>query len=402
MAHCAVCHNTVKLYSCECGKKIYCSEICQIFDFERHAITCSISGVSPSQLQRFTPAEQVWIEQFEYLTDKYGPTLKFVFSLKKESERVDRLLLCLSEWMKGLVKFTKKPEFIITLEKIPTTSSLRTILLAPFLNNDPNFLTLATRLSKLQFPREFIELFRYPLTQRALFDMTLYWKWYKVKANYVSAPLEKWSIIQGASNEMLPFLNWGQQKMKKPIAIPVIRYQFNKTRGLYYNPGNQAYGGTFFYFEPSSPAFLVTMDSVVAAPNKIYALNVLNVPLDQVLKIGREKGLENTLNGGFGASTRFEIVTRTFHEEFGYVINTFEELIRLFYEIPAITYPTKECLAAWWAVEDAFDQFLWNSCINAGVSILILTRMAGYTRLISEVLATDARERLFRDMYIVE
>lgn len=404
MPHCAVCFSTQELFQCACEKKIYCSTVCQKLDFDRHSITCSIDGkIALTYLNRFSENGALVVVELERLCDMYGPSLKFLFSMKEDKGvSVQHMQSTLKAWMQELVNFCNLPETIQTIESIPVSSNLHTLLVVPFLNRDNNFSNLASALLSVGFAPQFIALLKYPTTGRPLFDMTLYAKWYtNGNINYIDAPKKKWEIIKGAGNEMLPFLSWGYYNFKTHLAMPVSRYQYSEHQGLYYNQADKRYGGTFFYFEPDSPAYLEFSHDVFVAPNKINAFNQLGWNYEKLLETALDLQFDKYLEQEFEGSTRFEIVREELFNAFGYQITTFNELLRLFWDIPAITYPTDIFKRAWWSVEDYFDQLLWQECQRNLVSTLILTRMAGYSRMICEVLMMEDRKHLFKNLYIV-
>lgn len=391
MIHCVVCH-AIGNFTCPCEKKIYCSQNCQALDFERHSLTCTILGKRNLQIERFSLDEQTYLQKFEKLLDRYGPTLKFIFTLRNErGEDVDRVLECLSVWMHKLIKFANDSNFISIVQKIPTSSYLRTLILSPFLNYDPRFVILSRRLAKMDFALAFIELLKYPRSQRTLSDMSIFWKWYNIQPQYIPMLQSNWSIVNIDEN-MLPIMKWGIQKAQNAIALPIARYQSSKTQGFYYHPTEkQNYTGTFFYFEIDSPAFLVTK-SILVAPNKIYAAKLLNIPFEEVIEIA---GFLIRKFEGYNLA----VFQKAFPE---YDLKTSIDLVRMFYDIPITSYRSDECMELWRSSEDSFDKPLWLYAIDNGVTTILLTHMVGTHRLVSEVFATQERHELFKNMYIVE
>lgn len=402
--HCAVCFGTQNLYSCECDMKIYCSSKCQNLDFDRHSITCNIGGRITPFLSRFLDNEILIVTEFERLTDLYGPAIKFLFSLpENQGLPTDEMRRYLGAWMKNLIDYCNTAEVLQTIESIPVKSHLRTLIVSPLLNRNNNFFQLADILSSIGINKDFLDLLKYPTTGRTLFDMTLYAKWYTHnRVKYIDEPRKNWEIITGAGSEMLPFLKWGIMKPTKKIAIPCSRYQFSKRQGLYYNQGERQYDGTFFYFEPDCPAYITFRNEIIVSPNKIYAFRLLGWSFerfwDESIVVQFDKMLAQEHDG----ELRFDVIAQELKQHFGYDVISYDEMIRLFYDIPSITYPSPRFRHFWWSIEDVFDQLLYHACVDAGVTGLLLTRMAGYSRTICELLAVDDRPSVFRTMYIVK
>lgn len=354
-------------------------------------------------MHRFSDDQLVILRDFERLCDIYGPSIKFLYSLNIDRGiSVQDMTHPLRLWMSELINMCNDNETIRVIESVPVSSHIRAVIVSPFLNRSNDFKSLSAVLLSIGLHEEFVNLLKYPTTSRTIFDMSLYAKWYNNgKINYVSAPKKKWEIIKGAGNEMLPLLTWGIKKSKPVIAIPVSRYQFSKRRGLYYNQAERQYEGTFFYFEPDSPAYLLFEYDILISPNKIYAFRLLGWDFQRLYESAVDLQFDRVLNQDFEGRKRLDVVCEELKEHFGYDVITFLELLQLFYDIPSITYPSARFKRAWWSVEDVFDQLLNNACIDGGVNAVLMTRMAGYSRHICELLLTDDRPSIFRTMRLV-
>lgn len=154
-------------------------------------------------------------------------------------------------------------------------------------------------------------------------------------------------------------------------AIPVIRYAEGMSRGLFYSSEthNDRYCGTFYYHEPDSDVYLLCNDIMITRNKYSTAIELRNI-IDK--------------NESIDYEFKSELIEK---------LQTFEEeninIIHLL-ETDMITNDVYNNIA--YAIEDVFDQVICEGLKMIGVEVLILTHMAGYTRLVSEVLDTRQRE----------
>ena len=158
--------------------------------------------------------------------------------------------------------------------------------------------------------------------------------------------------------------------------LPVVRYQLGMSRGGFCEEQDchTEYCGVFYYYEPYSPYWLRS-NSVLVVPNKIVAYHYLSQDPAKTLGIllfnGDEIQGENFLKDP--SNTRRVILAMLRNEHFDWNKHR----------------PT------FYATEDVFDQPLCLLAKKKKIDVILLTRMTGASRQVSEILDVRTKQESF-------
>lgn len=145
------------------------------------------------------------------------------------------------------------------------------------------------------------------------------------------------------------------------LVIPVMRYQ-RSTGSLYYDPSEESYCGTFYYFEPYSSIYLFC-NWVLVTDNKILAARELGMSIEEVAEILEEEVKE---------------------------IEDFWEGRRLI--------PLDD---EFYSYEDELDQDICKFAHEEGYEVIILKMMNGTNRYVTEILDVRSRSKSFQSLYLM-
>jgi len=411
---CLVCTNRAR-FRCACQKTYYCSRLCQGLDFGRHAPLCI--GVQ-IDARVFNQQEQAVIDEFIRVTQSHEDVIRY-FSMPVHGLHMGKIAIDTDETLKqliilqgnraeDLVRFLTWSSVDQILKTLPTTSQQRTTLLAPYLWTTIDNTELSGNHKYLGIPPAFTELLLYPRSKRPLFDMRLFWQWYNADEQWREEPAPDWTV---PPSQGLLLDNSIEGVVKdQTLSIPVLRLQEGMSRGAYYKKSTtQEFCGTFFYFEPDSPANLLSRTTLIAV-NKVRALQQLHVSLKQVIKIFyRSRWLIDTgmpLEADTGRSVAVEFARSILGADVP-ILGDFDTLREAIYPVVLQRLYNKNFdidrfHPLMYAFEDMFDQFLCKAADKAGIETVLLTRMTGKNRLVSEILDTRDRRTIFRNMWIRE
>ena len=144
------------------------------------------------------------------------------------------------------------------------------------------------------------------------------------------------------------------------IAVPVMRYQ-RSTGSLYYDPSEEEFCGTFYYFEFGSNIFLVAK-WILITNNKIIAAKELGMSIKEVAKLLDVKITE----------------------------------IEKFWEGELV--PLED---EYYAYEDELDQSICTLARKESYDIILLKMMNGTNRYVTEILDVRVRKDSFDSLYLV-
>ena len=194
--------------------------------------------------------------------------------------------------------------------------------------------------------------------------------------------------------------------------IPVIRYSSGATGSLFFQDQNpeKEYCGTFYYFEPHS-GYGLAYASILAARNKYQMAEKLIVQLQaEQMQLGDEDDIEymeqliEELEIG-------RINVRSILLENGKKTDDpvlyQRDTIRLlegyrgdWLDIgPDLRNESGRYISILYAIEDTLDQAICTAGYHMGYDILLLTHMAGSSRLVTEVLDTRSRADSLKNLF---
>lgn len=245
----------------------------------------------------------------------------------------------------------------------------------------------------------------------------------------------------------------GYVKIGTKTLFSVNRYSAGMSRGLYYDPDTTGheYCGTFYYYEPMSYIWLACEESkIIFFRNKVDAcirlynhifsiiigdekdidyydlgaydtylkynkdLNIIDVSLDDfdiMVKNVKDIDLDGSLISVTTQAKRyikdFSVkILNNFHKEFDMTRNS-QDLMNWYIGsksgvIPIAddyTYQGQYLSDLFYAEEDIFDQFICIFGKSLGIDIIFLEKMAGKTRVVSEILDTRSRKDSIDNLY---
>jgi hypothetical protein len=319
---------------------------------------------------------------------------------------------------------------IAALKAVPTTDHLKVELLQNYLLkeggkiDEPAYIGFPQHPPNgekiLIFPPEFWKQLFYAHSFRRLRDMTVFWQMY-ISADFKffrSEPKDAWRIVTSPSdNRLLASTETGIYQ--GPIwSIPIVRYQ-EGMRGLYHWDVNEKsrFCGTFFYFEPDSDSHLLTANLVVAK-NKFHACKLIGISAGELYDLYIGARIMTTPQ----SEAVMKLIFIEFLDEdwiFTGKLRTpgdnnqrmrLREFIRILYngELEPVDravgwkFDFETHYKELYAFEDELDQVLCNGAKKAGIDTVLLTRMTGNLRLVSEVLDVRERQTIFENMWIMQ
>jgi hypothetical protein len=188
--------------------------------------------------------------------------------------------------------------------------------------------------------------------------------------------------------------------------IPFLRYQRGMSRGLYMEQPveGHAWLGTFAYYDPDSPGLLRAMNALIAS-NKISALRMLGMPFSKLWKYCARLGvlMEHAapaleILGGSPEPTP-DGSSKEYADEI--LKNNTRSLLSAIYYGPELDYSDKDSLLHYmYAEEDVFDQILASYANDKNYDVVILKRMAGHSRQVTEMVDVRSRQTCFENLYL--
>lgn len=219
------------------------------------------------------------------------------------------------------------------------------------------------------------------------------------------------------------------------IYLPVIRYQYGMTRGGYYSEEseNKSWCGTFYYYEKEASTLLYAKTYTVFR-NKYDAFYQLKklVPVHTIYERLQQLGEEvetlkayshyhplfsdeytsNVINFFMEVMLGTRIKTLETYHKAKMLFNDYALRGKKVYLTPSVyadpeigslvdeITQSKRYITQAYADEDRFDQAICFLAKDLGIECIILTHMAGKTRIVSEVLDTRNRQESFNSIFI--
>jgi hypothetical protein len=315
---------------------------------------------------------------------------------------------------------------ISALKTIPATDHLKVELLQPYLLpenariDEPHIINRRDHPTKDQeiftFPPEFWKQLFYPRSFRRIRDMSKFWTMYvTVDFKYFrNGSKSDWRIPSTILDEPLLVSLPTTIYENTTWSIPVIRYQEGMS-GMYWGKSDpdQKFCGTFFYFEPDSDSHLLTTKLLVAK-NKFNACKLVGISVGKLY----DMYLSNWILGSYGDLIKLifiEFLKDEWIQSDTGLEPTHTNQLRWVRQFVRILYngelePVDKAVG-WifdfdthyrelYAFEDPLDQLLCDEAKAMGIDTILLTRMTGSTRLVSEVLDMRDRKTMFKQMWI--
>jgi hypothetical protein len=204
--------------------------------------------------------------------------------------------------------------------------------------------------------------------------------------------------------------------------IPVVRYSNGMRNGCYFDiDTSHHYLGTFYYWEPESTCYLrmgkkfdyfeSKFDCAIKMMNRLESENLKDTKLFEKL-IKFTKKILNDVSHALKNLEEFitfeKNVKRNHNDEDDIQMILYEDLGNLFMgtqpKYLPITLEYKSCLSGdymkslFYAVEDELDQILAQVLINFGYEVVVLGRMSGMFRVVSEVMDVRSRQISFDNL----
>jgi hypothetical protein len=320
------------------------------------------------------------------------------------------------------------PGAITALQTVPSSDHLKIELLRPFLLPEgitidrPLAINRAKNPSRLEeiptFPLVFFQQLFYPRSFRRLRDMSTFWSLY-VRASFHrfrDSAEPSWRVPVVDPDTPLVVSTPSGRYEGETWSIPVTRYQEGMS-GLYYGhrriPERTQFCGTFFYFEPDSDSHLLTTRLVVAK-NKFNACKFVGIGLDAIYDMYHGHWLMASKQGLFKLIF-IELLSDDWMEAVDDESGEYPDQDLRLRQLLAILYngevSEEDRKNGWrydfdthhpelYAFEDALDQGLCLHAESSDIDTILLTHMTGESRLVSEVLDTRKRKKLFENMWI--
>lgn len=219
------------------------------------------------------------------------------------------------------------------------------------------------------------------------------------------------------------------------VRLPIVRYQLGMSRGLYcQNTSQTKYGGLFYYYEPDSNYWLLC-NQVLVMPNKLVAFYHLIVPskptmsqkfrlfltqndtnLNLVQQLGKQFQMidEESLlriaylfysvfyeftdrNGSFKVNWKYDLTQILDKEEPDHGYSTFILFILMIFD----RYDFNNRLDWFYAMEDLFDQPLYLLLCEKHIDTIVLSRMSGHNRQVTEIFDTRNRSISYHSVVLI-
>lgn len=186
--------------------------------------------------------------------------------------------------------------------------------------------------------------------------------------------------------------------MEGKYSIPVTRYASSKTAGKYHGEPKEEYCGTFYYYEPESTTFLIA-EKVLITQTKYAATQYFLTSFRASEKLRMEaekisskyiesyKDWEENKYAKNLLYTPLELVKYEFFDHFCRIGHFASD-------VPQVPLYCGE-ITGLYAKEDGFDQILCLLAKEAGIELVVLTRMVGKKQIVTEVLDARSREESF-------
>lgn len=410
---CASCKRENPKFQCDCEHVNYCNALCQNVDYNRHRL----------MLHVFSAQQQLVLREYQRLVAEQSERI-LIFTRKIDFLRLDgsfqlefiepdtyhesvRRFQFHKRHMEELLEFIRNSTIVDVLSSVPLDTQQRVELLKPWLWSNHDSRGLREAHAFLNLPLEFTLLLLYPDSLRPVTDMAQLWNLYQV-------PQESRRILQEPEAGWITPLHDGflfeaekRGFVWEQLSIPVLRYTDGAGDSLYYGnsvpPAEKC--GTFFYYDPASAAHLLSSNTLIAT-NKTNALGILGVSLDTIYRIYIHSGVFDELYNdmtdlvvlvqrllGYSPTVLMQHTADQTREFFFHSI-----IEKLYTQTPASALHMKELDA----FEDVLDHDL---CIHAkaqGVEAVVLLRMVGGSRLVTEVMHTGSYTEAFSSVWIKE
>lgn len=307
--------------------------------------------------------------------------------------------------LRELIEFINTASIHDVIRSVSVNTQQRVELLKPWLWHTVESNGLYETHNFLRLSSEFTELLLYPHSKRPVTDMKKFWELYEVPPEarrILSEPDPHWTVPFTVSGFLFLVEKLGITR-DVLFSIPVLRYVQGMSRSLFYTTDTSYISnhGTYFYYDPDSAANLLTSTTLVAI-NKIHALALLGVSLEEVFAIFEESDFYGTL------AERFYRKDLSWWERlFGDPFNVhpselkwpecFWQVLRLLYTSTAEKVRYSDLF---YGVEDTLDERLWSTAKAQGIEAVVLARMTGGNRFVSEVLSTNNYQTTFSNVWI--
>jgi len=422
---CASCQRTDPKFKCACGHVNYCNSQCQIVDYSRHRL----------MLHVFSSQQQLILREYQRLVAEHNERI-VVFTRKIDFLRSDgsfqlefiepdtyhesvRRFQFHKRHMEELLEFIRNSTIVDVLNSVPVNTQQRVELLKPWLWSNHDSRGLREAHAFLGLPLDFTLLLLYPNSLRPVTDMPQFWHLYEV-------PQEVRRILSDAeagwttpNHDITTGFLFEAERMgivrDRLFSIPVLRYTEGMGHSLFYGhlvpPPEKC--GTFFYYDPASAANLLA-SNILIATNKTSALGALGLSQNKVTKIYTVAGMWDDLTNDPDRFTELVRKLGLFTGKlFGNWTKTFVELTKgsmygyqLFFSIIGTLYAQTPANAVYmpelYAFEDALDHELCTRAKAQGIEAVVLLRMVGGSRLVSEVMHTGSYTEAFSSIWIKE
>jgi hypothetical protein len=184
--------------------------------------------------------------------------------------------------------------------------------------------------------------------------------------------------------------------------IPVSRYAEGMTRGLYFTGEIGEFCGTFYYLEPDSKVWLNIGSRYVTKVNKVG----LAMYLFEKMKVKKDKAAMSNLANVIGYVA--DLISNAIRDELEVEIETARKEYFYFSEHghfqdlnidENFRMSDGRFFGAIDSLEDALDQIICYYSKLVDIDVIILTKMTGHGRLVSEVLDTRSRQESISNLY---
>lgn len=382
---------------------------------------------------------------------QYGLEEDIQFISKDENRRQMFVYLNTLERVKPVIDFIAKnlDALVYAIKKIPVNSQNRIEVLRNFILEDP---PLQIKEEDFVIPGvdvKFMKLLSFPISKRPITDMTRFWDRYnsvtrefvdisKIDSALKLLPDNSASILYETVIELLSY--------EQLFYIPILRYE-GMHRGMFFGhssssssdgvpseselsyeesssevdegetsqPPENEFCGTFFYYEPESPAWLKT-ENLCIAVNKVHAFKVLGMPFDELFEMWESHFVTDDIVYLFQPIDALlgvpeDQITHTYVKpksgsgkqpvtSNGSLQSIRDLTIKLLRKMYDLDYIIDNFYVEMYAFEDFFDQWLCKYAKEKGVDTVLLIYMNASTRLVSEVLDTRDRNAIFDNMII--